>query len=323
MDPRASVSDSSTIGTARETTVDGTLIVWHELGAGPALVLLHGLGDSHRTWRRTAPRLAQRFRVLMPDLAGHGWSGRPDAPYTLDWHARTIANWMHAIGLAKAHVCGHSFGGGIAQWMLLDSRSRIDRLALVAPGGLGQAVSLPLRLATLPFWGRALTPAVMRLGLLVGPRLFPKSLGGMEREEARLALRMLRLRGTARAFRRSLTGVINLSGQSVQTIERAHEIESLPPMALFWGAEDPIIPISHNTTFLDRLTGVTLATYPGSGHFPQLDAPGEFARDLVGFLADSLRGPAALRHPASKRRHPGPPARFVMLKARPALGRSF
>jgi pimeloyl-ACP methyl ester carboxylesterase len=229
----------------------------------------------------------------MPDLPGHGWSGRPDAPYTLNWYARTMAHWMDAVGVAKAHVCGHSFGGGIAQWMLRDNRSSVDRLALVAPGGLGQDVALALKLATFPLLGPALTSPVMRLGLL--PRLFPRSFGDMEPEDARILGRMYAIRGTARAFRRSLAGVINLSGQYVQTIERAHEIESLPVIALFWGAEDSVIPVSHSAGFLNRFEGTTLVSYPGCGHFPQLHTDSDFARDLDDFLSDPLRSPAVLR----------------------------
>jgi pimeloyl-ACP methyl ester carboxylesterase len=80
------------IGRAHETTVGDTSIAWGEMGSGEPLVLLHGMLDSHRTWRRSAPLLAERFRVLMPDMPGHGLSARPDAP-RLDGcdrrHART------------------------------------------------------------------------------------------------------------------------------------------------------------------------------------------------------------------------------------------
>jgi pimeloyl-ACP methyl ester carboxylesterase len=112
------------------TTANDTTLAWYELGSGPPLVLLHGLADSHRTWRAVAPRLASRFHVFMLDLPGHGFSARPDAPYTLPWYADTVVRWMDAIGLDRAHVCGHSYGGGIAQWMLLENRDRIDRLGL-------------------------------------------------------------------------------------------------------------------------------------------------------------------------------------------------
>src|SRR4051794_6807641 len=88
------------IGKARVTRANDTSIAWGELGQGEPLILLHGLGDSHRTWRRVAPQLSSRFRLLMPDLPGHGLSGRPDAPYTLEWYAETMARWMDDIGVS-------------------------------------------------------------------------------------------------------------------------------------------------------------------------------------------------------------------------------
>ena len=71
------------IGQAHVSDGGGTPISWTEMGAGDPLLLVHGFQESNRTWRRVAPRLAESFHVLMPDLPGHGLSGRPDAPYTL------------------------------------------------------------------------------------------------------------------------------------------------------------------------------------------------------------------------------------------------
>jgi pimeloyl-ACP methyl ester carboxylesterase len=267
-------------------------MAWGELGAGPPLVLLHGILDSHRTWRRAAPLLARHFRVLMPDLPGYGWSGRPDAPYTLSWYARMVASWMGVVGLERAHVCGHSYGGGIAAWMLLQERSRIDRLALVAAGGLGREVGLGMRLATIPVIGPALTPLVMRYGVPLVLRFAPATVGHIEPAEAALAVRMARLPGSVRALERSVGGVINVFGQYLNMVDRAHEIAALPPLAVYWGTKDPIIPLRHGERLLQRLTGVTLTTYRGCGHYPHLDAASEFARDLGEFLCDPARQPA-------------------------------
>lgn len=89
----------------------------------------------------------------MPDLAGHGYSGRPDAPYTLSWHARILIQWMRKLSMPRAHVAGHSYGGGVAQWMLLEDRKRVRRLALVCSGGLGREVAVGMRLASFPLFG--------------------------------------------------------------------------------------------------------------------------------------------------------------------------
>jgi pimeloyl-ACP methyl ester carboxylesterase len=282
------------IGRAHETAVEGTSIAWGEMGEGEPLVLLHGVWDSHRTWRRAAPLLAERFRVLMPDLPGHGFSGRPDAAYTLTWYAQTISAWMDAIGVTHAHLCGHSYGGGVAQWMLLEDESRIDRLALVASGGLGREVMLGLRLATFPVYGPLIAPAVMRLGTPVMMRLAAATFGHNEPEEIDRFARMTRIPGSARAFRRTVGGVINPLGQYMQTWQRIGEVESLPPVAAFWGKKDPILPFRHGLAARSRIEGATLSIYPRCGHYPHLDSSVRFARELAEFLCDPFRPRARL-----------------------------
>ena len=287
------------IGRADETSVDGVPLVWCELGAGPPLILLHGLMDSHRTWRRTAPLLAGRFRLLMPDLPGHGMSGRPDAPYTLSWFAEMLTKWMEAVGVEKAHICGHSFGAGIAQWMILDQRPRVDRLALVSAGGLGRGVAVGMRLASFPVLGRILTPPALHYAMPTVLKYSNKTFGHMEPEEIARFIAMQRIPGTGMAFQRSLEGVINFFGQYLQTVQRSDEVADMPPIALFWGDKDPIIPFSHGRSVASRSIGITLNTYKGCGHYPQLDYPEAFARDLTEFLMDPDRPPARL-NPVSK-----------------------
>ena len=88
--------------------VDGVNLHWVEFGvefgerAGrPPVVLLHGLNDSHLTWRQIAPLLSPTRRVLALDLPGHGLSDRPDASYELAWYAQIVAHWIESLGLGK------------------------------------------------------------------------------------------------------------------------------------------------------------------------------------------------------------------------------
>jgi pimeloyl-ACP methyl ester carboxylesterase len=274
------------LGTPRVTRVDGTSIAWTEMGKGPPLVLLHGLADSHRTWRATAPGLANRFRVLMPDLPGHGLSSRPDAPYTLEWYAHTLGSWFDAAGVERAHVIGHSFGGGVAQWMLLDGRARVDKLVLVASGGLGREVSLGLRLASLPIVGALAQPFMG-----VGTHLAMAGLARIwSRDEIRRAAWMNGAPGTGMAFHRTVAGCIDLLGQRVQTWERIGEID-LPPLALLWGTRDPILPIHQGMRARDLLQGAAFTRYDGVGHFPHLEVPSRFTSDVERFLEDPQSPP--------------------------------
>jgi alpha/beta hydrolase family protein len=117
--------------------VGGVHVHWAEAGSGRPTVLLHGVCDSHRSWRKVAAALGRTRRVLMPDLPGHGLSDRPDATYTVEWYGAIVGAWIDALGLKTFDLVGHSYGGGVAQVLLLTHAHRIDRLALVGAGGLG------------------------------------------------------------------------------------------------------------------------------------------------------------------------------------------
>jgi pimeloyl-ACP methyl ester carboxylesterase len=266
--------------------VRGCDLHWAELGEGPPLVLLHGLCDSHRTWLKVAPLLARDHRVLMLDLAGHGLSDRPDAPYSLEWQANLVGAWLGALGLDDVALVGHSYGGGVALWMLLEHRARIRKLALVAAGGLGRDVSFPLRLASIPF-------VVERFGqpfMARGTRLALNAAGGaFERDEIARLSSMNAMPGTARAFARSVRDVIDWRGQHRHVRDR--KLADLPPVALFWGERDPVIPITHATETMSVLGGASLTRFAACGHFPHRQDPAAFA----GALEDFLRAPAHLR----------------------------
>ena len=282
------------LGTRHRTTVDGTEVAWAETGSGEPLILLHGIGDSGRTWRRTAPLLARRFRVLIPDLPGFGESGRPDAPYTLGWFTDILDQWMDAIGLAQAHFCGHSYGGGIAQWMVLTHRPRVDRMALVAAGGLGREVMLGLRLAAIRYLEVLYTPAAMGIGTRMAMKGDLHNFGNPEPVEIEEIVRMNSLPGSGMSFARTVRGVIDVFGQYMQTCREIAAAESLPQVALFWGDDDRVIPVSHGRMALQRFHGATLSVFPGGGHFPHLLHPARFAEELAGFLLDSSRKPARI-----------------------------
>jgi pimeloyl-ACP methyl ester carboxylesterase len=271
--------------------VNGVDLAYGEMGKGPPLVLLHGLGDTHRTWRRVADDLARSHRVLMPDLPGHGWSGRPiDAPYTARWYGDTIAEWMRAIGVDRASICGHSFGGGIALTMTRDHHDLVDRLALVAPGGLGREVCFWLRVSALPigrsFLGSlALRRIALRLAVTMGPARFARP----EPDELERYHVLAAQPGSAIALHRTLEACMDLNGQRISFWDDAPTIKRLPPIALFWGDTDPVVPVTHADAAMKRLRHASLHRYAQVGHFPHLDEPERFTDDLLEFLGDAER----------------------------------
>jgi pimeloyl-ACP methyl ester carboxylesterase len=155
-----------------------------------------------------------------------------------------------------------------------------------------------LRFATFPKLGPLLTPAVIRVALPAMVRLSPSMFGYMEPEEQERYLAMRRIPGTDMAFKRTVGSVINFFGQYMQTIQRVAEVAQMPPVALFWGEKDPVIPLRHGKDAVAHSEGITLTVYKGCGHSSHLEAPEQFARDLTEFLLDPNRRPARFLPPS-------------------------
>ena len=264
---------------------------WTEMGQGPPVLLLHGLNDSHRTWREIWPRLPGR-RVLMLDLPGHGMSSRPDAPYTLDWNATQVGRFIERLDLRALDVVGHSYGGGVAQWLLLKCRPRIRRLGLLSSGGLGREVYPWLRIASVPFLIEAFGQRWM--GPIAGFAMAQATTSDARAEIALLAS-YLAQPGSARAFSRTVRDVIGWRGQTRNLFDRITEVDELPPMRLFWGARDTILPISHGTAIAASLENCELIRFENCGHFVHWEEPEELASALRIFLDSSDASPAHLK----------------------------
>ena len=228
---------------------------WLEYGASsrrPPLLLLHGLCDSHLTWSRIAPELSRDRRVLVLDLPGHGFSDRPDVGYDIDWYARVVAAWIESLGVPHLDVVGHSLGGGIALMLLLHCRRRIRRVVLEASGGLGKEVAWALRLASVRAVVERFGQPVMGFGawLALGDTrtsLAPHELATLRSIHARP--------GTARAFARTVRGLIDWHGQRHSFFDRAKEVAELPPIAVLWGDQDAVLPIEHGRAFAQAVRG--------------------------------------------------------------------
>lgn len=107
-------------------------VAWFEVGRGEPLILIHGLADDHRAWRRALPGLLLRHRVLMYDLRGHGGTSLGQPEGTLTQLGADLASLMDATGVDGAHIAGFSLGGTIAMRMAIDHPARVRGLVLVA-----------------------------------------------------------------------------------------------------------------------------------------------------------------------------------------------
>src|ERR1700738_5467836 len=95
-------------------TLHGDRVAYHDEGAGEVLLLIHGMGGSSSSWRTLVPILSKKYRVIAPDLLGHGQCDKPRGDYSLGAFAVCLRDLLDALGISKGTVIGHSLGGRVA-----------------------------------------------------------------------------------------------------------------------------------------------------------------------------------------------------------------
>ena len=272
-----------------ELSLHGQSVTYRTAGSGPVLLLLHGITNSSETWEPAVDALAQDFRVIAPDLLGHGHSATPRGDYSLGAHASGVRDLLSALDIARVTVVGHSLGGGVAMQFAYQFPERCERLVLVSSGGLGKEVHLLLRAAALPGadWvlpmltsrsargiGQGIG-AVLRLG-----RIKPSDDIGVLAS----GFASLDTAGSRSAFLHTVRSVIDTQGQRVSAVDRLHLAAVLPTL-IVWGEEDSIIPLDHGRGAHEAMPGSRLEIFPDAGHMPHHHDPERFAAILADFCA--------------------------------------
>ena len=274
-------------GEIQHVSIHGHDLAYYMDGEGPALLLLHGIAGSSRTWRDVIPSLRDRFTVIAPDLMGHGLSEKPAGDYSLGAFASGVRDLLEVLDIEHASVIGQSFGGGVAMQLAYQYPEVCDRLVLVASGGLGREVNWMLRFLTLPGseylmpvifpsfardWGDSLLRAITNRGIRMG-RI----------TEMWSAYASLAEAENRQAFVRTIRSVIDPGGQSVSALDRLYLASSMPTL-IMWGDRDDIIPVSHAHAACDAIPGCQLVIIEGVGHFPQIEAPEQFVAAFLDFV---------------------------------------
>jgi pimeloyl-ACP methyl ester carboxylesterase len=275
-------------------TVHGNLVHYDEAGAdsgGPVVVLLHGIASRAQQWHGVMADLGNTCHVIAPDLLGHGESAKPRGDYSLGAHACGVRDLLAALGHDRVTLVGHSLGGGVAMQFAYQFPERVERLALVNSGGLGQEVSAWLRAASLP--GSELVLPVItasyvrRLGGVAGRALGRVGVSlppGMA--ECLVSFASLADPSTRSAFVHTARSVLDVAGQRVDARDRLYLAADLP-LLVVWGGRDAIIPVAHAVSLAAKIPSARLAIFERSGHFPHLSEPARLAAVLGSFVAET------------------------------------
>ena len=276
---------------AWEIDLHGHQVVYRIAGAGPPVVLVHGMVNSSRHWQAVAMRLAERHTVIAPDLIGHGDSATPRGDYSLGAHATVIRDLLSALGVGRATIVGHSLGGGVAMVFFWQFPHRVERLGLVSSGGLGPEVSPLLRSIALPGASAliSLAGAERVTGGLdrAGAALRRRGSGlGVQLQAISRALRPLGSPGAREAFVHTLRAVIDARGQRVGASDRLYLLEAVPTL-IAWGERDRTIPIEHGRAAHAAVPHSRFVTLPGAAHFPHIEAPDALAETLLEWIGQT------------------------------------
>ena len=275
----------------RFLAVDGSDVYVERWGQGEAVVLIHGFGGSSHNWSRVAEDFADRFWLVAPDLRGFGWSERPHQrqAYSFENQVKTVLGVLDALEIERAHLVGHSYGGGVALWLASSYPERVRSLVLVGSLFPGTEFDSGRRLpSTGPLTPMAvrwmLRPSFLRNALqdsYYDPEKVDDALVDSYRER-------LRIEGINRAFR-------GLTAKSSRA-QRSLDLSQLKqPTLVVWGAEDPLLSAESGRRFAEAIPDGRFVTIPKCGHTPMEETPGAFVAAVAPFLAVTSRADAKSR----------------------------
>ena len=263
--------------------VDGARINYAEIGTGPAIVFVHGLGGCWQNWLENMPRMAELgYRAIALDLPGFGSSPMPPWPISIPEYGQLLGDFREALSLGTCTLVGNSMGGFIAAEVAVGEPEWVDRLVLVSSAGISHATMR-----------RGPVLAGARISILVNPLLRRVDIASMKRR----GLRKLALGGVMRHPDRMpremlvefiapalgapgfVPAVAALTGYDL--LDRLERIRV--PTLVVWGRDDLVVPAADAAGFLQRIPGAELVVFDDCGHVPMAEHPTRFNRLLARF----------------------------------------
>ncbi|HXH82500.1 MAG TPA: alpha/beta fold hydrolase [Candidatus Tectomicrobia bacterium] len=254
----------------RVRLASGIELEYAECGAGPAIVLVHGYGDSWFSFSDLLRRLPGDRRALAPTLRGHGDCDRPASGYRILDFAADVLAFMDAAGVERAAVVGHSMGSLVAQEVALARPDRVSHLVLE---GSATALEHPAALE-LARSIRALRDPIPREFVV---EFQASAVHRPVPEDFVRALVDEGLKMPARVWHAAFDGILaHRPGDRLRALTM--------PTLVVWGDRDEICPRVEQDRLLAGIPGARLLVYEGTGHSPHWEEPDRFVADLLAFL---------------------------------------
>ena len=260
---------------AQRVKSDDAEIAYWTLGDGSPVVLLHPFPAHHEFWLPVAEALSSRYRVILPDLRGHGDSGTGEGPATMEKHAADIARVMDDANIVRTPLIGVSIGGYLLFEFWRKHRDRVSALGLCntkAPADGAEARAARLAAAN-DVLGRGTEPFFESMI----PRLLGKTTRETRPDLVEGALRMMR-KMSPEDVAQVQRGMAERP-DSVGTLKTIHV-----PILLLTGDEDILTGVNEAELMRLHISGSQLRVIPKAGHYSAWERPTEVARLLRQFL---------------------------------------
>ncbi len=249
------------------TTMLGINLRIHVAGDGPPLLFLHGASGSD--WRPDYDRLAQHWKVYLPEHPGFGVTERPDWLESVQDLAIWYMDLIDHLQLGQVHLVGHSLGGWTAAELASLCSHDLRKLVLV------DAVGLRI-------------PGEKRLDMFLAS---PEEIADAVYYREELAQRVLNVPSSPEAQRaairnRNMTARLawNPYFCNPSLEQRLRRIDV--PTLVVWGKQDGLVPVAHAALYAERIPGARVAVMDECGHVPHVEQAEQFARVVADFLAN-------------------------------------
>jgi pimeloyl-ACP methyl ester carboxylesterase len=253
-------------------TVFGQSIHYFDMGSGPVVVLLHGLGSRKEDWLPVLEPMAQKYRLLVPDQIGFGKSDKPLMDYSIQTYVDFLNEFLRQLKVEKASLVGESLGGWIAGLYVAELGGGaylipVDKLVLVDAAGLKQDQPVS--------------------------NLNPSSLAGMRGlmeavfyDTSWLTEDALRKIFTDKLSVHDGYTVRSLLGNAALGTERLDDrLANIKVATLVaWGKQDKLLPIASGERYAAGIAGAKMVSFDKCGHVPPIEKTEEFVAAVTAFL---------------------------------------
>ena len=269
----------------RTDGLGATRVAIREYGAGPPLLLVHGMGTTGYSFRYVLEPLGHTYRLLIPDLPGAGDSDHPDVYLGADVMARALLAIIDALGIRGAPAIANSMGGYLTMRAVLLDPGALSRLVNLHSPGVPTTTMYALR------WAMRLLPSWPIIDWMIrrnpdrwvhqNVHYYDESL--KSREEQRVYAGPLRSRAGRRTYYRQLRDTLDTDGMR----DFVHELRVRPfpiPLWLVYAPRDPVVPPIVGDRLATLIPNATFVRLSSGSHFAHVDATEKFLAAIESFL---------------------------------------